>query len=366
MQGVARGRTGGVSPSGRRRPAAASRGMNPTAPHEQLRRLLCALGDAIRQRVLAARATAAEGELAAVAAVTPADTIYRVDKIGEEAIVAWFSARWPAGMPVEVVMEGLEGRASLTFPEGVAVEATQWKCLLDPIDGTRCLMHDKRSAWALAAIAPQRGPATCLADIAAAAMTELPTTKQWRADQISAVRGGGPAGVVAEGVNVLTGSRERLALRPSRATDFRHGFASFVRFFPEAKALTARLEEELWNRLVGLGRSPTPLIFDDQYLSTGGQIYEILAGHDRMIGDLRPLILPMLGLQTALSCHPYDICTALVLEEAGGIVEAPPGGPLTAPLDTTTPVAWIAFANETLANLVRPPLREMLRARGMV
>ena len=48
--------------------------------------------------------------------------------------------------------------------------------VLDPIDGTRCIMHDKRSAWVLAGIAPQKGEATRLSDIVAASMTELPTT----------------------------------------------------------------------------------------------------------------------------------------------------------------------------------------------
>ena len=76
--------------------------------------------------------------------------------------------------------------------------------LLDPIDGTRGIMYDKRSAWALSGIAPQRGEATRLSDIVVAAMTELPTRKQWRADQVSAMRGGG---LVASAVNVMDGSR---------------------------------------------------------------------------------------------------------------------------------------------------------------
>ena len=99
-----------------------------------------------------------------------------------------------------------------------------------------------------------------------------------------------------------------------------------------------------------------PHVFDDQYLSTGGQIYELLAGHDRLIGDLRPFVLPSLGYKSAVTCHPYDICTALLLTEAGGVIESPDGRPLDAPLDTLTPVAWIGYANETLARLARPVL----------
>ncbi len=326
---------------------------------EIARGLLCRLGEVIRDRVVAARVRTSVAELSAVAAVTAADTIYAVDKVGEEAVVEWFAAHWPAAEPVEVVMEGIEDAATLTFPRGTSVAATRWKVILDPIDGTRNLMYDKRAAWVLAALAPQRGAATTVGDILVAAMTEIPTTKQWRSDQASAVRGGG---VRAEGCDLLRGGRAALALRPSTAVDFRHGFASLVKFFPEGKALTAHFEEELLRRLgataAGAGAS---MIFDDQYLSTGGQIYELLAGRDRMIVDLRPLVFRKLGLELPLACHPYDICTALLLQEAGGVVERPDGAPLDAPLDTTTPVAWVGFANERLAARVRPVLRQLCR-----
>jgi hypothetical protein len=52
-------------------------------------------------------------------------------------------------------------------------------------------MYDKRSAWILGALAPQKGAETKLSDITVAAMSELPTTKQWRADQISGIKGAG-------------------------------------------------------------------------------------------------------------------------------------------------------------------------------
>jgi len=81
-----------------------------------------------------------------------------------------------------------------------------------------------------------------------------------------------------------------------------------------------------------------------------------------MLGDLRPLVYAKLGLGGAsLCCHPYDVCTALILEEAGGIVETPEGRPLRAPLDTTTPIAWMGYANVTLAKKVRPILKRLLK-----
>jgi len=326
----------------------------------QMRRLLCRLQDAIRDALLAARDSGAAADFARVAGVTAADTIYQVDRISEKAILEWFETHWPASWPVELVMEGLEGEA-VTFPRGTPVGGTLFKCILDPIDGTRNLMYDKRSAWALAAVAPQRGRKTHLGDLVTAAMTELPTSKQWAADQVSGVRGCGPKGLVAERVDVRGGGRSRLALRPSRAADFKHGFASLARFFPEGKALLARLEEDLWDALYGSGGNSSPLVFDDQYISTGGQIYELLVGHDRMLGDLRPQAFRKLGLASSLVCHPYDICTALLLQEAGGVVETPEGTPLRAPLDTTSPVAWMGYANPGLARQVRPVLKRLMK-----
>lgn len=321
---------------------------------DALRELLCDLGNRIQVTLIAARSQAVDP--AEVAAETASDTIYAIDRISEAAITAWFTTRWPADETVQVVMEGLPGDG-LCFPAGTAPASTRWKCLIDPIDGTRGLMYDKRSAWALTGLAPQRGDSTALSDIVVAAMTELPTSKQWRADQISAVRG---EGLRCSSRNVLDGSCHPLEMRPSRATDFRHGFSWLAKFFPEGRTLTAQIEERIWDEIVGVGRDPSPVVFDDQYISTGGAFYELLAGHDRFVGDLRPLVYARLELPDSLVCHPYDVCTALLLEEAGVVYEHPLGGFPDAPLDTTSGVAWVAYANTTLADTARPVLDKVL------
>jgi fructose-1,6-bisphosphatase/inositol monophosphatase family enzyme len=325
---------------------------------ESARKLLCGLQNHIRDTLVAARAKHAHA-FARIAAVTAADTIYHVDKITEDAIFAWFGQHWPKAWPVQVVMEGIEDHETVTFPRGTPVGRTIFKCILDPIDGTRNLMYDKRSAWALAALAPQRGADNTLADITVAAITELSTSKMWRSDQLSAVRG---RGVKARAFDLRTRRWSVLKPQPSRAKNFEHGFASIARFFPEGKALLGTIEEALWRELGVLGKRGGQLVFDDQYISTGGQLYELLIGHDRMLGDLRPQVYAKLGLGgAALCCHPYDICTAMILQEAGGIVETPEGRALDAPLDTTTPVAWMGYANPTLARTVRPVLKRLLR-----
>ena len=222
-----------------------------------IRDSLCALGEHIRNAVIEARAQYSQEELTSVAAVTSADTIYQIDKITEDEIKTWFRDHWPVEAPIEIVMEGIEDADPWYFPDTIRDDQLVWKCIIDPIDGTRGLMYDKRPAWALAALAPQ--PCHSLADLVVAAMTEIPTAKQWRADQLSALRGCGPEGVVGESINIHDGSRKTLPLRPSKAVDLRHGFASFARFFPQGKALTAKFEEDLLVAL-GLCVDSTPLV----------------------------------------------------------------------------------------------------------
>ncbi|HEX4084585.1 MAG TPA: hypothetical protein VHY22_06740 [Chthoniobacteraceae bacterium] len=326
------------------------------ADAERMRNLLCELGDFVRDAVVAGRRGQGTEALASVSRESIADTIYSIDTLSEEAIIEWFKEHWPRDWPVELVAEGFDEPEARVFPHGTPLERTRWRCVIDPIDGTRGIMYDKRPAWVLTGLAPQKWAAARLTDIFVAAMTEIPTTKQWRADQVSAVRG---RGLVTEAVDVRGGGREPVALRKSEARDFRHGFASLAKFFPAGKAAVSRLEEELWRALYG--RTEWPVIFDDQYICTGGQFYELLAGHDRMNGDLRPIIHEHAGMSMTLMCHPYDVCTAMLLGEAGIIFEKPEGGPVDPPLDLTSPVAWVAFANEELAGLARPVLHRLLK-----
>jgi fructose-1,6-bisphosphatase/inositol monophosphatase family enzyme len=326
---------------------------------EAQRARLCALGDAIRDRVAAHRAEHGTAGLGDVVGRVTADVTYAVDRVGEHEVLAWLGKHWPADEAVRLVMEGIEDDDEVVVPSGAEA---RWLLVVDPIDGTRGLMVDKRSAWVLTALAPV-GPdgGARLSDVTVAAMTEIPTTRQWRADQVSALRGRGPAGVVATARDVRTGTTGPLTLTRSAATGLEHGFVSFANALPDAKALLATAAAHVLDLVVPTGPEPRQ-IFEDQYLCSGGQLYEVLSGRDRVVGDLRPLALVHLGLPVSLTAHPYDVCTALVLAEAGGVVEDPRGGPVDVPLDTTTPVVWVAYANEQLAELVRPALRQAIEA----
>lgn len=323
---------------------------------ESIRQLLCELQERLLDQVVQARQSVRTGELAEVSDVTVADTIYAVDKVSEELILDWMKQHWPPGLPVELVMEGLEDRGAVTFPPDTPVTQTRLKLIIDPIDGTREIMWDRRSAWVLAGVAPQKGAGTRLSDIQVAAMTELPTTRAWRADQFSGVRGGKLIGSTR---NLLTGEQTPCVPVPFSGTSLHHGFSAFASPFPVGKQRTAAIAERFYTEFESLPLRELP-IFEDQYLSTGGQYHDLMTGRLRLYADLRPLIFT--PLENGLCAHPYDVCTILLPELAGVIITAPDGSPLDAPLDTTTPVAWVGFANPRLAARARPALDSALQA----
>jgi fructose-1,6-bisphosphatase/inositol monophosphatase family enzyme len=229
---------------------------------------------------------------------------------------------------------------------------------MDPIDGTRGLMYDKRSAWALAAVAPNKGAATRLSDCFASVMTELPTSKMGRADVLTAVRG---QGAICRRVDLRTEEATTFRPTPSRATNLSHGFASVAAFFPGTKVAAAELLQHIARPLLERDEFHAGVLFDDQYISTGGQWYEVLVGHDRFVADVRPALYRKLGLAEGMSCHPYDCAGLLVAEEAGVVVHDATGRPLDAPLDLTSNLDWVAYSNETIRAKVEPLLLEFLQ-----
>jgi len=321
---------------------------------ESLLEPILALHDSIRDAVVDA-CTRQSPEQLATTAGDAGDTIYAIDRVGEEALVRGL-ATLPGDEPVCLIAEGLA--ELLVFPRGAREQDCRWRLLVDPLDGTRGLMYQKRSAWVLTGVAPNRGPATRLSDIVLAVQTEIPPLKQHLSDQLWAFRG---KGMEARRHNRILGATESVTLRRSQAATIAHGFATIVRFFPGARETLGAIDDEVVQALV----KPEPrraACFEDQYASTGGELYELMAGHDRFIADLRPLVK---SASPPLCCHPYDLCTALIACEAGVIITDPSGAALDAPLDLTTDVAWVGYANEALRRAIEPVLQGALRRRGL-
>jgi len=330
---------------------------------QRIARLLFDLGTVIRDGICQQRHQYPHADYSGIHKVTAADTIYEIDRICETRLLDWFRRNWPEAFPALVIAEGLGDEKGVLFPETAASPLIT--VLIDPIDGTRGLMYDKRSAWMLAGAAPFRGEHSSqptLNDLRAGTMVEIPTSRQLVAD-------GACAWELPDGTFHAELSRSQgndlpavpLVLNPSRATDLRHGFASFASFFPEGRAEIERIETHFLQKHLPEMPSTTPLVFNDQYISSGGQIFELIAGRDRFIADLRPLVFKKMGFSSALTCHPYDLACLPVARASGCIVETPWGRPLASPLDTTSPVSWVGYANDDLANTLRPLLWETLR-----
>ena len=271
--------------------------------------------------------------MSVIEGATAADTIYAIDRVADDTLIDWFEQHWP---DVEVVSEGLE--------ESVVIgRDPTWTVIVDPIDGTRGLMYDKRPAWCLAAAAPHGGS---LSDVVAASMTEVPTVKQGEADQLSAIRGGG---VVSERMDLRGRARHTLAgTRRRRPTSSTASAGS-----PSSSCRQARAGRARGGAFRRLGCRH---VFDDEYISSGGQLHELHRGPRPFrrrpptpCGSRRPRLSSLR--------HLHGACCSRRPEASSPI---PGDNALDAPLDTTSPVAWVGYPNEALASRIGPVLTELV------
>ena len=335
---------------------------------------LTTLGAAVRKEII--RQRGASG-LDRPVAFEGGDTIYEIDK-RVEPIILEHAKKWAAELgPVSLVAEGINERGELELGGADPDDGSRWRVLIDPIDGTRNIMYDKRSAWFLGAVAlksPDRAPAT-LADCIASVMMELPTSKANRVDDLSATVDGAGGGQ-ALGVRTTLDDagealdRSSLPLVPSSAGSLKHGWGQVANFFPGTKALAADLMERIATGTLGAVKAGEGLIFDDQYLTTGGQLVELICGRDRFCCDLRPLMFEIVrrnggAAAEGLCCHPYDMAGLLVAKTAGVIVTDGFGRALDAPFGVEHGVHWVGYANESLRAAIEPIIQEWLRAHGM-
>ena len=323
------------------------------------------LHELIRLAVIEAISQSRLEEVSGVAEDLEGDTIYAIDKVSEEVLIGFVEREIAHRAPVVLVAEGLPN-GFVVLPEGAAESDAKWRIIVDPIDGTRGFMYQKRSGWVLTGIAPNRGAQTSLSDIVLAVQTELPLAKQYLTDVLWAIRGQG-ANAVRH--NLLTGEEQTLALRPTNEASIEHGHSSVVRFFPGARDVLAEIEEEVVLEALGPSKPGKASCFEDQYASTGGQLYELMMGHDRFVADLRPLMAGILkerGIPVGLCCHPYDLCTQLIAVEAGVLVQNPNGASLDALLSVDPDVSWVGFANSRIEKQIAPILRCNLKKRDLL
>ncbi len=332
---------------------------------KQLFEPLKRLHETIRRRVVEACENSSLNQLSAIVADDEGDTIFAIDRVSEEILIEFFEREIASKVPIVLIAEGLES-GKIVLPRDASEKDCVWRVIVDPIDGTRGLMYQKRSAWILTGVAPNRGAKTNLSDIEFAIQTEIPLVKQHLSDTIWAFRG---AGAHAERFDRLKEETFELKLNPSKAATISQGFAQIARFFPGVRDVLAEIDEEIVRGALGLPTHGKAQCFEDQYISTGGQLYELIAGHDRFTADLRPLMQAVMderGLDLSICCHPYDLCTALVAREAGVIITDENGEIPQYLLDNEVDVAWIGYANEQIRATIEPLLQNSLKKRGLL
>ncbi|HMS17770.1 MAG TPA: inositol monophosphatase family protein, partial [Planctomycetota bacterium] len=206
------------------------------------------------------------------------DLQYPIDRLAESDLLAWVEEAFPREWGIRLLFEG-------GAPEGTIVRGGSPRHLvvLDPVDGTRGLMHDKRSAWFLAGVASDEGGPT-LQRLTHACLLELPTSRSSLSDVL--LFGDGRVSSWTE--NVDGTNSQPLLLRPSCAHDLLHGFATVNRFLWRDAAIWGSFQDRLLARLFPDAADAGRRVFEDQYISNGGQLHGLMTGRDRLVVDLRP------------------------------------------------------------------------------
>jgi fructose-1,6-bisphosphatase/inositol monophosphatase family enzyme len=335
--------------------------------HERIIHMLKEAGMAVREKVYASLQSSSIEQLSSVHAEKTEDTIYTIDREVEEVLVPVLEKYAVELGGIILLAEGIgEDENGIVLPGNYSRNQVKVRLIIDPIDGTRGIMYNKRAAFYLAGAAPNKGEQTSLSDIEAAVMVELPTTKQFKADTLWAIRNKGCFGQTD---NLLTGEISGITIKPSGAKTIIGGFAQLARFFPPGRDILSKIEDELIQTLVPSNPGGKALVFEDQYISSGGQLYEMLMGHDRFVADVRGLLYRHLrghGKEGGHVCHPYDVCAHLIGTEAGLIITDGYGNPLQAPMDLNSEINWVGYANREIEREVKPLFVSLLKKHDLI
>ncbi|MBU0613126.1 inositol monophosphatase [Patescibacteria group bacterium] len=299
------------------------------------------------------------------------DTIFAIDREVEPLILVQINSWLRSGdldklFPLILICEGLGENGIMCF--GPKESKPKWRLIIDPIDGTRNIMYDKRSAWFIAAVAPNLGPETSVADAVVSMMLEIPPSRQTARSIFITQSNARGIRTLQKDINSETVSKIKAV--PSTATSLQYGFAQVANFFPGTKVLASELMERIVSKTLGDQEEGSALVFEDQYISTAGQMVELILGHDRFCCDLRPLFYQILEKETnqkvrGLECHPYDVAGITIAQKAGVIITDGLGNELCPPMDVHTPVHWCGYANKSLRRQIEPVILEWLREKGI-
>lgn len=278
------------------------------------------------------------------------DISYKIDQFAENKIDELGERMVNQGYSIEIIAEGI-GKKKYLVNENSTPDLS---IIIDPIDGTRGIMYDFRSAFVLTGIAPYNPKGNTLDDICIAVQTEIPPSKQDRISILWAIKNQGAHHQI---LDLKTQKITNEPIQTSSKENIDHGFAVFVNFFPGVKGAIGKIADSVFQQVQERNDKDYAIIFDDQYICNAGQIYLLTTGKYRFIADIRPIF----GELSGLTAHPYDLCTTLIATEAGAIITDINGNKINYPFDTNTKCGFIAYANKKLQNLIEPILLPLIK-----
>lgn len=102
------------------------------------------LHERIRDEILASFTRTSLDDLAQVNDdASEGDTIYAIDRISENLLIEIFDREVARIAPLILIGEGLPG-GEVVLPRGMTQQDAVWRVIVDPIDGTRGLMYQKK------------------------------------------------------------------------------------------------------------------------------------------------------------------------------------------------------------------------------
>lgn len=315
-----------------------------------------------REALGAALARGRMDEIARPVAEGSGDVTYGLDLGAERAVREWSEEQAREG-PLSVLTEDSGWRHLGPGPGGV-VELPDFdhggpRLAVDPIDGTRHLMYDLRSAWTvLSAAGPGAGQPT-LADVRQGIVAEIPDSRAARLRVVEASRGAGASLTICDVESGATVASQPLRADADDRPD--HGYFTFFSFHPALRPDVARIAARFFARIERDEGADPSACYDDQLISSAGQLMQLAFGVYRMVLEARELVARRRGVATQ-TAKPYDMAGAILCaREAGCVVTGPRSEPLDFPIDTKTPVSFVGYANPETARRLAPHLAAVLR-----
>lgn len=300
-----------------------------------------------------------DSAMARPAAQGVGDVTYGLDLPSERRVETW-ARELGARSPLSVLSEGEGWRHWGPDPAGGCRSLETFdhggpRIAIDPVDGTRNLMTDLRSAWTAVALCPPGAGAPTVNEVSTAVVSEIPTSRAGRYGRLVAT---GPDRVRWDEASLLGEDATSTPLCADGDDRVDHGYFPFFRYMPDQRPHVARLEASFFAHLAATQGADVRNCYDDQYICNAGQLVLLARGTYRMIVDARAWIGAELGVATITS-KPYDVAAAIFCARAAGCeVTGADGSELDFPLDAVTPVHFAGYANAATRARLAPCLEQ--------